>query len=104
MGPRAILAAAVLLVVLPAATAGDDDPWDEPFPRPSFSDGSDLFGSASQTDQGADSAWKLPEGPLLQKLGIDVTGWCEGGITLNANGRGDGFNGPVVLDDRADEF
>ena len=104
MGPRAILTAAVILVVLPAVTAGQDDPWDEPRPQPSFSDASTSFNLASQTGQEADAAWELPEGPILQKLGIDVTGWFEGGITLNANGRGDGFNGPVVLDDRADEF
>ena len=106
MGPRRITAAIFLVALLAAsARAGDASNVER-----SLMAGALLLDSYGWSNDVTNlppkepSAWELPEGPLLQKAGIDVAGWCEGGITLNANGRGDGFNGPVVLNDRADEF
>jgi len=51
-----------------------------------------------------EKAWELPQPALFDRLGIASGGWVETGITMNAHGRSDGFNGPVLLNDSAGEF
>jgi hypothetical protein len=48
--------------------------------------------------------WKLPQLCFFQSRGIDVGGWIEQGITFNAQRPGDGFNGPIGLNDRDREY
>jgi len=44
-----------------------------------------------------DSAW-------MKKLGLNVGGWLNSGITYNASHPSDGFNGPVTFNDRDSEL
>jgi len=46
----------------------------------------------------------LPQPCALQCLGITVGGWLEQGVTFNADGRGDGFNGPIFTNDWTNEY
>jgi hypothetical protein len=48
--------------------------------------------------------WKIPQPCLLQKLGIDMSGWVQQGITFNAWNPVDRFNGPVYTNDRSGEY
>jgi hypothetical protein len=48
--------------------------------------------------------WKLPQPSILQKLGIDMSGWVQQGITFNAWNPTDRFNGPVYTNDRSGEY
>ena len=44
--------------------------------------------------------WKLPQPCVLQRMGITTGGWLQAGITANGEDPGDGFNGPVLMNDR----
>ncbi|MGQ9573824.1 MAG: outer membrane beta-barrel protein [Thermoguttaceae bacterium] len=51
-----------------------------------------------------DAPWKIPQPWLLQRLGIEVGGWVQQGITFNAQKPADRFNGPVTTNDRDREW
>ncbi|MBD9362960.1 porin [Methylomonas fluvii] len=42
--------------------------------------------------------------PWMKAAGLRVHSWADAGIVYNANDPGDGYNGPVVFADRANEF
>jgi hypothetical protein len=65
--------------------------------------GSDV-GCGSACDCELSAPWTIPQLCLLQRAGIRVGGWLEGGITLNPYNADDGFNGPVATNDWDDEF
>ena len=48
--------------------------------------------------------WQLPQPRLFDRLGIDMGGWVQQGITYNAVDPADGFNGPNTTNDFADEY
>ena len=48
--------------------------------------------------------WKLPQPCFTKALGIDISGWLEGGATINTLSPGDRWNGPVATNDRSNEF
>jgi hypothetical protein len=48
--------------------------------------------------------WKIPQPAVLQKLGIDMSGWVQQGITFNAWNPADRFNGPIFTNDRSGEY
>ncbi|MFZ5828996.1 MAG: outer membrane beta-barrel protein [Planctomycetota bacterium] len=52
----------------------------------------------------APQPWTLPQPCFLQRMGVRMGGWVEQGITFNGAGRGDGFNGPVGLNDLVGEW
>lgn len=56
------------------------------------------------TQCAAPAPWKLPQPCVFQRLGVDMGGWVQQGITFNGNGSGDGFNGPVATNDFANEY
>jgi hypothetical protein len=60
--------------------------------------------NAEETAPPAPKGWKLPQPESLKKRGIDVGGWVEQGITLNAINPNDRFNGPNGCNDRAGEY
>ena len=43
--------------------------------------------------------WKLPQPCVFQKLGINMGGWVEQGITYNNYGSDNRFNGPLAIND-----
>ena len=48
--------------------------------------------------------WKIPQPCVFQRLGVDVGGWSQQGITFNGDDPADGFNGPICTNDLADQF
>jgi hypothetical protein len=48
--------------------------------------------------------WTIPQPCVLQNLGIKMGGWIEQGVTYNALGREQGFNGPVGTNDFNGEY
>lgn len=44
--------------------------------------------------------WKLPQPYVLERLGINTGGWFQAGITANGDDSPDGFNGPMLVNDR----
>jgi hypothetical protein len=44
------------------------------------------------------------ESALMQSTGLHLRGWIDAGVTYNANQPADNYNGPVIFNDRADEF
>jgi hypothetical protein len=48
--------------------------------------------------------WKLPQPRVFQRLGIDMGGWVQQGITFNGDDPADGFNGPICTNDLADQY
>jgi len=48
--------------------------------------------------------WKLPQPTSFQRLGINMGGWLEQGITYNALNPQDRFNGPNGCNDRSGEY
>lgn len=48
--------------------------------------------------------WKMPQPVLLNRMGIDVGGWVQHGITYNHRNPDSGFNGPVATNDLDSEY
>ena len=48
--------------------------------------------------------WTLPEACLLKELGIHQFGWLEQGATFNSLSPTNRWNGPVVTNDRSNEY
>jgi hypothetical protein len=48
--------------------------------------------------------WKLPQPCLLQRMGINVGGWLQHGVTYNTRKPADGFNGPVATNDEDTQY
>ncbi len=48
--------------------------------------------------------WKLPQPGILQRMGIDVGGWLQHGITYNHTNPDRPFNGPVATNDLDSEW
>jgi hypothetical protein len=48
--------------------------------------------------------WKMPQPSCLQKMGANMGGWVQQGITYNGLNPTDRFNGPIVTNDRAGEY
>ena len=46
----------------------------------------------------------MPQPCALQSLGINMSGWVEGGLTFNSLSPSDRWNGPVATNDRSDEY
>ncbi|MGA2031316.1 MAG: outer membrane beta-barrel protein [Thermoguttaceae bacterium] len=54
-------------------------------------------------DEGPE-AFKLFKGPLLDCWHVDIRGWIDQGVTLNADSPTNRFNGPVGYNDRSNEY
>ncbi len=61
-------------------------------------------GAMANCPPDAAGPWKLPQPCLFQRLGINVGGWVQQGITFNADRPADRFNGPVMTNDRDREY
>ena len=48
--------------------------------------------------------WTLPQPCFLQKHGIRIGGWLDHGVTFNADGVANQFNGPVATNDLDHEY
>jgi hypothetical protein len=48
--------------------------------------------------------WRLPEAKALKELGIQQYGWLEQGATFNSLGPTNRWNGPVICNDRSNEY
>ena len=59
---------------------------------------------AACCDAPSPQPWKLPQPCVLQQLGINVGGWVQQGLTLNADNPVDGFNGPVTTNDQSQQY
>jgi hypothetical protein len=119
------LGVASLMAAMSSVTFAQDEPTAglKNFSLASLSDAppsSDLGGSAGlaqATDQPsaaeasaasvADSGpkpWKLPQPCAFEKLGINMGGWVEQGITYDGWNPVDRFNGPILTNDRSGEY
>ena len=58
---------------------------------------------AAPADEGP-KPWKMPQPRVFQHLGIDMGGWIQQGITFNPDRPADGFNGPMCINDRVNEY
>lgn len=52
----------------------------------------------------APAPWKIPQPRLFQRLGVNMGGWVQQGLTFNGDDPADGFNGPVSTNDRANDY
>ncbi len=80
----------------------------EPAPPPPTSESLEsaaaVVASDELPDQVAAKPWELPQPEILTKLGIDMGGWIQQGITFNSLNPADRFNGPVATNDRSSEY
>ena len=81
--PNAATAPAATAVASPPSDA--DAPLDDAAPVPS-------------------TPWHLPEPESLKELGIEQYGWLEQGVTFNSLSPGNRWNGPVICNDRSNDY
>lgn len=55
-------------------------------------------------ESGGPKPWTLPEPCALKSLGIHQYGWLEQGATFNSLSPANGWNGPVVCNDRSNDY
>ncbi len=83
------------------------EPTEPAPPPPSTEEGLPSVASVESEELPAQIAakpWELPQPEILTKLGIDMGGWVQQGITFNSLHPADRFNGPVATNDRAAEY
>lgn len=85
-------------VAAPAGvTASPSDATVTPIPVPQISE-------PCPCPEAGPKPWKLPQPCMFQRMGIDMGGWVQQGITFNPDDPVDRFNGPLTTNDRANEY
>jgi hypothetical protein len=79
-------------------------PQEPPVFAPARAGCCDGEGACCDPAAGGDKPWTLPQPCFLQKLGVNMGGWLQQGITLNADRPADRFNGPNATNDRDREY
>ena len=64
----------------------------------------DCGGSDCGCGCAAAEPWHIPQPCFLQRMGINMGGWLQQGITFNGQNPAGGFNGPVATNDLDSEY